>query len=92
MSKHQILQLDKLGEEVHGLGFAILIVSKSFIYLIKVYEPSSQCGEADLGQRKHTLSSNNRITNPELASLRLRLAVSINLLLIEGPVREFMSR
>jgi hypothetical protein len=39
-----------------------------------------------------TLSSNNPITNPDLGTLRIGLAMSINLLLVESPVGELMAR
>ena len=41
MSKHQVLQLNELGEEVHRLGLAVLLISKPFIEFIKVYERQS---------------------------------------------------
>jgi len=91
VSEHQILQLDKPREEVHRLGFSVLLVSEPFVEFIEVYEHRNQYQQEDLGWLQHTLSSNNLITNPDLRSLRLRLAVSVDLLLIESPIGELVA-
>ena len=41
---------------------------------------------------RRTLPSNNCITNPDLGTLRFRLAVTVNLLLIESPIGKLVSR